>query len=411
MGGKQSAAAGGARNAVLEVGSICGWRMGGERSSHVQADRDMGPRPTLAAVQQALRLQRMKGCSSTLMRFARLSAVCLLVATSRLAGGENPRDDQEALLVVRDGGVSLALISDGAPDVQRVSPPDERVDVVGVLPDQESVWLLGGRVDKTRSRLSRHGLRVIIARTPKVADRQFGLAMAPDGKALAYVAREKAGYALYSQAPPGGPVRRLSRNWRAVMAPSWSPTGRLIAYYAAEEGRSPSIGGLMLRVLDIASGDDRQVAPPSLPTRYGGQSRSPAIWSNVADKLFCEARYKGDPVGVFVYQADPAGRRRPVRVAAGLCSSVSGDGATIYVTYRGVHSLNLSPARGRTTQLVPWPAAEGRASPSGRAIAFLRPDGLYHKLLDGSAEAKLVVPFNSASSIEFHWVRLRDGER
>lgn len=167
----------------------------------------------------------------------------------------------------------------------------------------------------------------------------------------------------------------------------------------------------MLRVLDIASGDDTEVAPPSLGTRFGGAARSPAIWSNAGDKLFCEARYDGDPAGVFVYQAHALGRTKPVRLAAGFCSAVSHDDRTIYLTFRGVHALSLSDPGAGTKRLAPWPAAEGRASPSGRAIAFLRPDGLYHKLLDGSAEAKLVVPFNSASSIEFHWVRLRDGER
>lgn len=99
--------------------------------------------------------------------------------------------------------------------------------------------------------------------------------MAQDGR-LAFVAREAGRTVVFVMNPDGSAKRRISADAMAEMAPSWSPDGHSLAYFAMDMAS----GGMQLRLLDLKT-------HATVVVTGNGKDKGPAapIWSADGERL------------------------------------------------------------------------------------------------------------------------------
>lgn len=122
-------------------------------------------------------------------------------------------------------------------------------------------------------------------------------ALARDGR-LAFVAREAGRPVVYTMNGDGSAQQRVSSGADAEMAPSWSPDGRSLAFYAMDLQSGASV----LRVVDLHSRATQTINSP-------GKSMGPAAasWSADGKRLCFLAQDAKGRNQAFVVQQDGSG--------------------------------------------------------------------------------------------------------
>jgi dipeptidyl aminopeptidase/acylaminoacyl peptidase len=220
-----------------------------------------------------------------------------------------------------------------------------------------------------------------LPRQPRVTDI---VALSSGGDRLAYVLHENASFTIHCLDLKLGKDALLVTGSGWLLSLSWSPNDKAIAYYSAKQRGGNEGSSVSLRVLEVPSGRNKQVAPESKKTRLGGESRFPPVWSSDGESIFIEARYGDAPPAYHVYQVDDEGETAPVYITSGLCTSVYND--VLYVADGGVFTVNLTNGR---REVLSTKGTFPRISPSGQAIAFASSDGIYCKPLRKGAVAKV----------------------
>jgi len=327
----------------------------------------------------------------------------LLCSLPNASQGAEAGPSKEALVFLRSRTAYVATVSDANATVRQLSPPEQKVLRLGVCPSAQVAWMLTEGNAESHAVVAEEGFEVkLLERTPELPF-DGGIALSPDGKSLAYVAHEEIGLALYCRNLDTGEVQTLTGNWDALKAPAWSPDGKMIAYYCGKRTDNAPDIRLSLRVIDVATGREKELAGPSEITRYGGESRYPPIWSPTSDRVFFEARYEGDGAAGSVYAADVAGEKKPVPLTTGLCSSISSEGDALYVADDGAYAVPVSGPERQRTLIAPWPAWFPKISPSAKMIAYVKHSALYCRFLDNNAEVLVADGYNEDWT-GFFWV-------
>lgn len=122
-------------------------------------------------------------------------------------------------------------------------------------------------------------------------------ALASDGR-LAYVAREAGRPVVYTMNGDGSAQQRVSTGTDAEMAPSWSPDGRSLAFFALDlqSGRS------VLRLVNLQTKASATLAGPSM-----SMGPAPASWSADGKRLCFLGQDAKGRTQAFVVQQDGSG--------------------------------------------------------------------------------------------------------
>lgn len=161
-------------------------------------------------------------------------------------------------------------------------------------------------------------------------------AWSPDGKKLAYLATDPGlmgGLAqILSVIEPGNPEGAVRAKEELVVAFFWSPDSRQIAFFtpavfspsppAGQEGTPQQVFYLRLFVLDVESGESRELAL-FRPTQdflnilpyFDQYSRSATIWSPDSHNLVIPANSQAGEPNIFVVEAD--GDPKPALITDG----------------------------------------------------------------------------------------------
>jgi serine/threonine protein kinase len=134
--------------------------------------------------------------------------------------------------------------------------------------------------------------------------------ISPDGESVAYLKGSGVDWDIYRRPIEGGAEERLTRDKAPVGALAWSPDGSSIAYVASANE------GIGLNVLDLATGQARQVGPSQRALEVRPQ------WSPDGATLLYQAR---SPEGGSRSVGSEVGRRRPRLVAIDLRTGSESD--------------------------------------------------------------------------------------
>ena len=308
----------------------------------------------------------------------------------------------ETLLFLKAGRVHSASFHGNSVKVEPISPRNRHVASVSALPSGKTILVYDQQLTGSGVAVSYPSFEVaFLSRSTRPRlEFEAGISLSPDGETLAYVTRKKSGLALCCENLNTGGIRLVSGVSTMVMAPSWSPDGKMIAYFYSRD-----VQRLSVRVVDVVSGVGREVAGPSALTRYGCESREPPIWLAAGRKLIFEARYGDDPPGKYVYEADIEGATKPVRLTTGTPVSVSPGMDTLYIADGGVYALTLGAGVPKRTLLIEGPAGFPVISPSGTMIAYSKRGDLYCRILAKSSEVQVLKDWNGSSGTSLYWVQ------
>jgi hypothetical protein len=323
----------------------------------------------------------------------------------------------ESLLFPSQGVVYAATVRGGVVDVQPLSAPTHKVDRLVGGSSWETLWVVGESTSKNLTTISYPAFKVRVHPRALPPANGGALALSPDGGTLAYLGWEESSPVICCEDLGNGNVRTLSGNWKWLTAPSWSPDGKMIAVYTSEhqDAALRPEGGLCLTVVDVNSGRAREIGGASQRTRgpTGAQRirpelRYPPVWSPAGDRVFFEARYRGDPPDRFVYQGSLEPEQKPIRVTTGLCVSASSD--ALYVQdYRsesdnGIYVVKPGPRAPERQLLVKGGALFPRVSPSGKRIAYYQGAALNLKSIEGpSVDTCLAKGVAGWAALESSW--------
>lgn len=204
-----------------------------------------------------------------------------------------------------------------------------------------------------------------------------------NGEAIAYAVTTPSESSLFVLNLKTGKMQSLAVQKGAVLAPAWAPDGKKIAYYAAADAEP----GLCLRIVDVDSGQDTQLAGLSRLTGFGDETREPPLWSGDGNKIYFYAWYK-DRDSPGVYEIPMEGRSAPTWLGIGLCVAIDTKRGVIYVVNDGVYSMQIADPKQRSLVVKGawWP----KVSPSGRLLAYVKSDALYIKTLNTGTELRVV---------------------
>lgn len=154
-------------------------------------------------------------------------------------------------------------------------------------------------------------------------------AFSPDGKRLAFSAREagrNAPYHLRVRSVAGGAATQLTGSPASDLGPAWSPDGASIAFLRVDEDRARYM------VLPAGGGEPRQVA--DFPVPVPPPTAQPAVcWTRDGQSLYVVQWAKAQPPSIAVVSAAGGAPRRVTQPPAGShgdsSPAISSDGATL----------------------------------------------------------------------------------
>ena len=304
------------------------------------------------------------------------------------------KDAKQEMLVFLSRQVYVASFQNKAVDIKRISPKGKYVEELLVHTSGKIIWTLGSC--KPKGPISYCGFQVdFIGR--RVPDWRSDVVLSPDGKTLAYVGYEKGcGLSLYCEDINTGKIRMLSSNWRFLEMPAWSPDGKKIAYYCTKDPKFDKVGhpnGVCLNVVDIATGKDIQVAPPShrISSVTCGEERVyPPVWSKKGDRLSFKADYEKKHAhpkrySGHTYEVPAEGGKKPVLLTKdrkyAFCASRKDD--VVYVAEKkGIYAVTLdaNEAPLKKVLLIKGRFLRPKISPSGKMLAYISNKDPYYEL-------------------------------
>ncbi|MGA2274786.1 MAG: LpqB family beta-propeller domain-containing protein [Bryobacteraceae bacterium] len=154
-------------------------------------------------------------------------------------------------------------------------------------------------------------------------------AFSPDGKRLAFSAREGGGnspYHIRVRSVDGGAAAQLTAEAASDLGPAWSPDGASIAFLRVDKDRARYV------VLPAAGGEPRQVADFPIPDPKPGPQ--PAVcWTRDAQSLYVVEWAEGQPPFIAAVSAAGGAMRRVTQPPAGShgdsSPAISPGGATL----------------------------------------------------------------------------------
>jgi hypothetical protein len=328
---------------------------------------------------------------------------------------------EEALVFLHLDKLFLATFAEGKAATAMLSGPQERVDAICVLGDGRCVAILSARspvphgppAPQATSRSSegkqpwcafvdRGGLKVAALHPSDLPSYQGSPAVSPDGASIVYVGGEKFQTLYLVQLRTGKCLVLLDGKSEAI-APAWSPDGKKLAYYRAEEGPALGLGRLCLRVLRLDPKEDKQVAGLSNIVRFGGETRWPPIWSADGRKVFFEAAY-GDLQAshAYVVSVDPPGA--PMYLGPGGNFSM-GENGLLITTVGGICELPLGVGANR--RLLVENAFGPKPSPQAKFLAYSKrmESGLHVRTLPSGMETTVLKDYNFDMG-KYYWTQL-----
>jgi hypothetical protein len=297
------------------------------------------------------------------------------------------------------------------PEVRRLSSEKYKVSRIAGAACGKCIWDVGGASGGPLRTISYPDMK--LRQHPKATLVDSGwLVLSPDGETLAYETRTESGFSICLEDLQSGQTRLFPRRGELVFRPAWSPDGRMIAFDSdlLEAGSATRLGAMSLKVIDVSSGEVREIGGASLATRRRLETRDRPVWlGNSAGVLF-EARYEGDPPGRFVYQASVRGDQKPIRLTHGFCTSASEGTAFVqdYVSKddHGIYAVKLGEPDAKRTCLVTGFVWLPTVSPSGRILAYYEDTALKIRFLDKPAkEVTIMEGIHQSAVYESYWVR------
>lgn len=194
--------------------------------------------------------------------------------------------------------------------------------------------------------------------------------LARDGR-LAYVGREAGRPIILLLNSDGSEQRRLTEDSVAELAPSWSPDGKHLAYFAL----NLASGAMELRIRELAGNSVLRLSG-------AGKSMGPAapVWSADGQRLAFVGADAGGRNQVWVLQSDGTGLREISSKAAprgAAWADLSPDGERVVwaadLREKGMHIMLTELGSGETKDLSPGLVTGNespRWSPDGRLIVF-----------------------------------------
>ena len=344
---------------------------------------------------------RFSGCSRgawiVLALIGLTAAVC--AAPEAASPAADTRDQEVLLLIVRGKPCGVMVGEDSIGKPQPLCELPKPVRDLSANQRGKVFWLFRDTTEKTKADQGRVMQTTDFAIQDLAAPAKspiFGYpALSPDGKSVAYVVSTKVTkHALVVEDIATGITRQLGRVCQWVMAPGWSPDGKMIAYYCGDFQRGAR-GFLGLSCVVVDTGVETQMAPPSYPTLpTGEEQRRPPVWSSDGRSIFIEAGYGDDTPGlgcVYMVQMDRPGVTRKIMETEGVCTASSPTSAdTIYAsTLDGIAEVKVLDGEVQRRIIVERggrPCGGLKLSPSGRVAVYCRAGGLYCRFMDSGKE-------------------------
>jgi Tol biopolymer transport system component len=234
------------------------------------------------------------------------------------------------------------------------------------------------------------------------------LDLSPDGQQLAFSGgTDFCTSSLYVQDVKSGKINRLTYGEEVVEAISWSPDGSKIAFYYGKDKNVLTNGGFSLRIIDKDGQNLTEIAGPSKITRFDHKRDIPPIWSPDGTALYFEANYEKEDVAYYNTYVMKLNETLPKRLTAGLCTSISLDGETLYCFDRGLYELNVK-SMNKTALGFNTPGKSGcfpKLSPDGHSLAFVTWDGIFVMDLKGDKTVEKVSDLIPSPEVsQFEWV-------
>jgi Tol biopolymer transport system component len=339
------------------------------------------------------------------MRFGAAATVLVVaVAAAQLANG--------SVDAVREFGLYQIRL-DGTGRTQLLSPDTDVVDIVAVSRDRTRILMHRlPSFDLYSASIDGSNLRLVASR--QAVNGYLGAASwSPSGARVAFEVSNDQRADIWVANSDGSSLRRLVR--RAV-EPSWSPTGRRIAYIGSYFGHDPA--GAITVGHSMGPLRPRQLGPIEFGDRTGTNPDNWMLrWSPHGSLLaYTVLRLKGEPRArerVAIVRANGPLRRSVHPIRAGRFRAWSPTGKRIVYSEGKSKRLILARPDGSHRRLLTTGLGPVEWSPDGRWIAFVDDVGrrCYQIFLvrpDGSGRRQLT---NEACSARFNIFWTPDSRR
>ena len=233
-----------------------------------------------------------------------------------------------------------------------------------------------------------------LARRPAV--REGAPSWSPDGKQIAYYAEDAGRADLFVMNADGTGGRPLTRTAEDEGAPAWSPDGRQIAYDSDYEGNFD----IYVKSVENRERGRRLTTDP-------GRDLAPA-WSPDGTRIaFMSDRAARPEFDVYLMNADGSNVERLTTQATNWFPQFSPDGGRLaFHIWRDVHVLDLASRSLRRLTADPANGMYPSWSPDGRQLAFMSsrngPMQLFVMNADGTGQ-RAIVSLPSGSAIDPRW--------
>ena len=180
-----------------------------------------------------------------------------------------PDGDQIAFESDRDGRPAIYVVRISTGETRRVSPVGKEA--------YQPVWSPRGDWIAFLEPRGKKGMNISLVRpdgsgyrplTENPKSTETDLQWSPDGRRIAFAAKRKPTFSIYTIAPDGSGERQLTDAPGLNVAPRWSPDGTKIAFLSSRED------GVRRRVF-VMNADGSNQTPVGVP----GAEEGPAAWS------------------------------------------------------------------------------------------------------------------------------------